>query len=282
MRTISRVSCVLLLVLASLSCDTTQPLQFGQQGFQINVRATGTIVRVMDVYTGFEDNDDNGEPDGETFLFCIWRPQRTDTGQIIPGTIDTRGPTSVPWNYYIEIERLPAGATDSELLVSEAALTEAVSNLTDYDTTESIFGPVPPLAPITIDGRTFKFENGIIRTEAREDVMASTSNPVSTLDPTNYGQKGDGLCSEFYPGPAGIDRTAGASYPFPVALEKGDTVIVGARRAVDGPPGLGVQNPPTPGLASTFTLDGIAVNVRGTVTSLPGPGESFNFSYTTR
>ena len=112
--------------------------------------------------------------------------------------------------------------------------------------------------------------------------MASTSNPVSTLDPDNYGAKGFGLCSVFYPGPAGIDRPTGAAYPFPVTLDKGDTVIVGARRANDGPTGLGVVNPPAPGLASTFKLDGVAVNVNGTQSSAAGAGEALTFTYTTR
>lgn len=282
MRTISRVACVLVLALVILSCDTTQPLMLDQQGFQLNVRATGTIVRLMDVYIGFEDNDGDGQPDGDSFLFCLWRsPRHPTTGDPLPG-IDTRGPTSVPWWYYIEISRLPAGATESELVVSDEAVTDAVSNLTDYDQTGPIFGPVDPLDPITIDGRTFKFTNGIILTEAREDIMASTSNPVSTLDPAEYGIKGEGLCSDFYPGPPGIDRLAGVAYPFPISLEKGDTILVGARRGEVGPPGLGVQNPPAPALASTFTLDGIAVNVRGTLASRPGPGEAFSFSYTTR
>jgi hypothetical protein len=79
-----------------------------------------------------------------------------------------------------------------------------------------------------------------------------------------------------------VDRPSGAAYPFQIVLKKGDTVTVGARRSVDGPPGLGVQNPPTPGISSTFTLEGIAVNVRGTTASDAGPGEGFSFSYTTR
>jgi hypothetical protein len=112
--------------------------------------------------------------------------------------------------------------------------------------------------------------------------MASTSNPLSTLDPATYGTKGKGLCSVFYPGPPGLDRDAGAAYPFPITLHKGDTVTVGARRAVDGPEGLDIQNPPGPSISATFTLDGTGVNVRGTTSSEPGPGEGFTFSYTTR
>jgi hypothetical protein len=272
------MACVFLLALVGLSCDTTQPLQYGEQGFTTDMRATGTIVRLMNVYTGFEDNDGNNQPDGETFLFCLWR-MSTDPSK--PG-IATRGPTSVPWNYFIEISRIPAGQTDAELIVSEAALTDEFANLTEYDKTDSIFGPVPARPPITIGGRTFKFVNPVIRTEAFEAVMASTSNPVSTLDQANYGAKGSGLCSLFYPGPAGIDRPTGAAYPFPITLEKGDTVIVGARRANDGPTGLGIANPPAPGLAATFKLAGIAVNVNGTQSSAPGGGEALSFTYTTR
>lgn len=281
MRSISRMACVFLLALVSLSCDTTQPLQLSEQGFTIDMRATGTQVRLMDVYTGFEDNDGDDEPDGDTFLFCLWRPER-DNGIIVPGTIDVRGPTSVPWNYFIEVSRVPAGDTERELIVSDDAVSDALANLTEYDQTSVIFGNVPALLPITIDDTTFKFVNGVIRTEAWEEVMASTSNPMSTRDPANYGAKGSGLCSTFYPGPAGIDRPSGAAYPFPLTLEKGDTVIVGARRAVDGPPDLGVVNPPAPGLASTLKLDGIAVTVNGTETSAAGAGEALTFSYTTR
>jgi hypothetical protein len=281
MQSISRMACVFLLALVSLSCDTTQPLQFGEQGFTVEMRATGTQVRLMDVYTGYEDNDGNNIPDGDTFLFCVWRPKR-DNGLILPGTIDERGPTSVPWYFSIEVSRLPAGATEAEMIVSEDAISEGLANLSEYDKTAVIFGNVPAVQPKTINGRTFKFTNGVIRTEAWEAVMASTSNPVSTLDPANYGAKGSGLCSTFYPGPVGIDRTAGASYPFPVTLDKGDTVIVSARRATEGPPGLGVVNPPAPGLSANFKLDGIDVAVKGTKSSDPGPGTALTFSYTTR
>ena len=279
MRTISGLACILLLALISLSCDTTQPLLLEQQGFELSLRATGTIVRLMDVYTGFEDNDGDGQPDGDPFLFCLWRFTVNDNGDVV---IDTRGPTSVPWGYTIEVSVLAAGTTDPQLIVSEQAVLDSDVNLSEYDTTDSIFGPVPGLPPITIDGRTFKFTNGTIQTEAKQSVMASTTNPLAELDPANYGTKGGGVCSDFYPGSPGIDRLSGAINPFPITLKKGDTLIVGARRAVDGPIGLGVQNPPAPGLSSTFTLDGIAVNVRGTKSSDLGPGEGFNFSYTSR
>jgi hypothetical protein len=276
MRTISGMACILVLAVISLSCDTTQPLVLEEQHFEFSMRATGTIVRLMNVYTGFEDNDGDGQPDGDEFLYCVWRRN------VVSGEIETRGPTSVPWWYTIEVSVLPAGATDSELVVTEDAVLEAVTNLSEYDQTSSIFGPVFPLSPITIDGRTFKFKNGVIYTEARQEVMASTTNPLAVLQPDPYNIKGEGLCSDFYPGPPGVDRPSGAVYPFQIVLKKGDTVTIGARRSVDGPPGLGVQNPPAPGISSTFTLEGIAVNVRGETSSAAGPGEGFSFSYTTR
>jgi hypothetical protein len=278
MRTIGTMACVLVLAFISLSCDTTQPLLLEEQAFELSLRAPGTIVRLMDVYDGFEDSDNDGVPDGETFLFCRWRIVIEDGVPVIA----TRGPTSVPWNFTIEITVIPAGATEGELVVSEDAVLESITNLTNYDQTRSIFGPVSPLSPIVIGNRTFKFTNGRILTEAREEVMASTSNPVSSLDPGTYGTKGEGLCSDFYPGPSGVDRASGTPYPFRIVLKKGDTVTVGARRGLAAPQGLGVQNPPAPGLSSDFTLDGLAVNVRGTTSSELGPGEGFVFSYTTR
>jgi len=270
------MACILVLAVISLSCDTTQPLVLEEQHFEFSMRATGTIVRLMNVYVGFEDNDGDGEPDGDEFLFCLWRRNN------VTGDIETRGPTSVPWWYTVEISVLSAGATDAELVVTQQAVLDAETNLSEYDQTTSIFGPVFPLAPITIEDRTFKFKNGMIFTEAKHEVMASTTNPLAVLDPATYDIKGEGLCSDFYPGPPGVDRPSGAPYPFRIVLKKGDTVTVGARRSVDGPPGLGVQNPPTPGISSTFTLDGIAVNVRGETASDAGPGEGFSFSYTTR
>lgn len=280
MRTISWVACVLTLALIGLSCDTTQPLVLDQQGFELTLRSTGPEVRQMYVYTGYEDNDNNGQPDGDEFLVCFWRgPVDPGTGQVIPLR---RAPTSVPWSYYIEVTRLPAGETQSELLLTPAASTNAAVNVADYDRTSPLFGSVPARQPVTIDGRTFKFRNGRILLEARQDVMSSTSNPLSTLDPATYGQKGKGLCSVYYPGPPGFDRSAGAAYPFPITLQKGDTVTVAARRAVDGPQGLDIPNPPGPSISATFTLDGTGVSVRGTTSSEAGPGEGFTFSYTTR
>jgi hypothetical protein len=112
--------------------------------------------------------------------------------------------------------------------------------------------------------------------------MAATSNPVSTLDPVNYGAKGEGLCSDFYPGPTGIDLPTGAAYPYPVTLEKGDTAIVGARISDEPVPGFAANVAEGTGLSANFTLDGLDVVVKGTTSSDPGPGQGLSFTYSTR
>jgi hypothetical protein len=270
MRSIPWVACVLALAMLGSSCDTTQPMFLAQQTFQLSVRTAASPVQVFNVYTGFVDNNNDGMPDGDTFLFC-----KNRVAQPVMSA-----PTSLPWGFTIEIKILKAGETEAQLIVSDDAVLNSDANLAEYDTS-NYQGSVPTQAPITLGGQTFKFINGRILSSARESVMAATVNPLALLDPATYGVKGQGLCSTSYPGPSVIDRPSGAPYPYQIVLQKGDTVTVGVRRAELGPPGVPAgQNP---GINSTFTLEGSSVNVRGTQSSATAePGAGFSFSYTSR
>jgi hypothetical protein len=288
MRSIYGMAGIILLVALTGSCDTTQPLLLEEQLFVLKVRAPGAQTNLFDVYDGFEDSDNDGNPDDvdgdgnpDFFLFCLFRTL-TPPGPP-PGVSN---PTSVPFGYTIEISILREGETESELIVTPAAVSDPDVNLTEYDLTATIFGPVLPLSPITIDTPTgthiFKFINGRILSEAQRDVMASTSNPLAILQPGPYANKGEGLCSIFDPGDPRIDGGATGPYPYEIVLGKGDTVTVSARRAVSAPLGLTIRNPPAPSLSASFTLGGSEVIVRGTKASGSGPGEGFSFSYTSR
>ena len=136
-----------------------------------------------------------------------------------------------------------------------------------------------PIAPIVVDGDTYKFSFLYRTSSVNEAVMLAENNPLSDDDPTTYGF-GNGLCSEGYPGPAGID-----GLPFPLSGEffKGDTVIVEARKAPDA---AGVVGPNTLNgtgtiLSIDLTVNGVPFDgVNGTLTTTADDGDGLSFSFT--
>jgi len=279
MRSIIGMAGAALLALVTLSCDTTQPLLLDQQTFSLQMAATGGLVGVFNVWNGYEDSNGDGQPDDtdgdgqpDFFLHCLTRTQ----------TPTTQNVTSVPWGYTVSISVLRAGETEAELYTSPAAATDASNSLAEFDTTQSIFGTVPPApAPVTIAGRTFRFSNGRILTRVRREVMEQTTSPLVELAPGTYGTIGQGRCSTSYPGPPRVDGSTSTDYPRPIVLGKGDTVTVEAKVTQTPTPGVTLLGAQTPSLAATFTLQNQPVGIRGTTAELT-PGQGFRFSYTTR
>jgi hypothetical protein len=253
----------LLLVFAG-GCDSIAPLQIEEQSYLLEVIGTGAgYVPVYWVYDVWEEGV------GETSLFCI-----TPT----PPNATTVRTNSVPWEYSLQIEILRAGEIEKETISDPASLS-VTANLTNYDTIAYPGSPVPAQDPIVVgdppNTRTFLFSNGRRMSAANEQVMRATSNPLSTLDPDTYGL-GDGLCSNAYPGPSLLD---GGPPPKTIVLNKGDTVIVNARRADE--PRLGVYYLPSgAAIRGELTLNGQRVNVIGDYTSDKDPGAGFSFSFT--
>jgi hypothetical protein len=251
---------VLLLALAA-GCETTQPLQIDEETYELQLLCDpNDRLPAYDVWAMTED----GVPE-VVYLFCE-----------SAGEFEVE---SIPWNFSIEVEILRAGATAPEEVTTSDAL-DPLTNLTKYDWSEPVYGVTPSKSPITIDDggnlRTFSFEPIARFSAANELVMMSISNPLSDFDPNTYGL-GDGLCSNHYPGPAGID---GMAQPVSLQIRKGDTLIVQARKDVDHPQGFNYLGDNQPLIEGQLLLDGQEVTVRGENRSSLDPGAGFSFSFT--
>jgi hypothetical protein len=248
---------LLLLLALGGGCDNVAPLQIEEQTYELRVVGTSVgRIPALNVFDLYEDGI------GERSLFCV-----------TPVPAVTLLPTSVPWRYSIQIEILRAGETEPEIITSTAALDPDL-NMTDYDTT-SVTGALADKDPIVIGTRTFRFENPRRLSAANRDVMAATSNPLTQLDPATY-VLGAGLCSNANPGLSNID---GAPQPISIVLNKGDTLLVQARKSDTAPPGVWYL-PNEAAIRGVLLLDGSEITVRGNRTSSVATGAGFSFSFT--
>lgn len=283
MRFARRLGGSLLLVCLAGSCDSTQPLQVEVQTLDIELLAVDGQARLVDAWDFFEDNDMDNQPDNGTFLFC----QRVTSGTILTT------PISVPWNFSVEVSILRAGESVAERLTSTSALSPTF-NKAKYDTilvrgsTSARPNNVPPATGnpplwVEINGRFFRFVVRGRLTSVNRDVIASTSNPLTTMSPSTYGYM-SGLCSISDPGPASIDTVP---QPYSLEIRKGDTVIVEARKSLFPPAGI-VDNMLNslilrePAITGRMFLDGNRIEVEGSQTSGgqtdPGSGISIRFT----
>ena len=252
---------LLLLLAVAGGCDTIAPLQIEEQTYELQI--VGTSVGPIPVYQIYDMYE---EGVGDYFLFC----------ETAPGLQFT--PSSAPWNFSVQIEILRAGETEPEIITSGGAL-DPDMNLTLYDQNPAIIGGLADKDSITIgmapNTRTFHFENPRRLTVASEEVMMATTNPLSDAVPATYGL-GAGLCSNAYPGPANID---GMPQPMSILLNKGDTVLVQARKSDISPTGVWYL-PNEAAIQGNLLLDGNNVSVRGERRSERDTGAGFSFSFT--
>ena len=279
MRSAWRLVGLLSLLALAGGCDTTQPLEFTEQSFELVAYGVASSVNTYAVWDMYEDGDpladppippngqyDPGEP---LYLYC------ENTGQ------ETITALSAPFPFKIQISILRAGETEPEVVTSNAAL-QLASNMTQYDYARPIYGLNRTLSPITLDDgdvtRTFGFINADRRlvTAAREEVVAATENPLHDIDPQGY-PLGDGLCSTNYPGEARIDQQP---QPYPIVLYKGDTVVVELRRGTNPPPGIPYNVLGLPVIRAELLLDGETVVVQGDQVTGSEPDSGIKFSYT--
>jgi hypothetical protein len=296
----------LLLLLAVAGCDSTQPDQIEQQNIELTISAGNAIASTDETGT-FNVWDVIEEPDGQPFLWCEFLPITN------PPLIGINA-SSVPWGFSIKISIIRAGETrpdrfcksfdpeqastfapcDSqadcldfeqcEVETSNAAL-NTTFNTALYDTTSVRFGQSPdtPLAlnlpfgqdTITIGSRTFRFTNPRQHPAYHFDVMTAADNPLAFL---LGGAVGNGLCNSGNPGPSVID---GEPQPWTIALNKGDTIVVEARRGLDVPPGLSTVAT-TPQLSGTLRVDGREVEQITGVRTETAANTGISFSYTAR
>lgn len=259
---------------AGAGCDSVQPDQLTAQMFSMNVRATisNTSVTTFNTYTMFRDNDADSQPDDvdadgspDTWLWC-----KTTTTQ-------TLTPNSVPWPYLIEVRIVRQGSTSTELITTFAA-SQTPASFANADTSPAIVGSIPTQAPIVSGPDTYRFTPRNRTSALRADVLAATSNPLSDNNAATY-PFGAGRCSTMQ---VPIGLVDGAPAPFMLEIEKGDTVVVTARKAESSAlEGTAINVGAQPALQAEISLDGRPLtSVSGSTVSSPGIGGSFNFSFT--
>lgn len=244
-------------VLAMTGCDKSDPLLVGEQTIAVTFKGIGNSPQ-YNVWDMHEDSDMDGEPDDtdgdgdpDQWLWC-------EALQGLPAD-PTMRPSSLPWNFSVQISVIRAGTTGEVQITSNDAL--AVDfNLSRYDSAESRRFTFAK-NPITIDDmgtlRTFVFTNPRKFTALHRDVVRATFNPLSAIDPITYPYQ-DGLCSLQDPGDANVDDQG---IPYTLSLNKGDTVIVRARRglippAFTVPAGFQPLYSTEPTIDASMTIDG--------------------------
>lgn len=267
MRTLACLGGMLLAAALCAGCETTQPDELLQQTGQIEVSASNAVVDVYNVWDLFEDSNGDGQPDDVPGPdFTLW----------CEGPVATAGAVSLPWPFSIEISILRAGQTVPEVRTHPASLVEGTNRaLYDSGVLQGNDLPFPPgqNQQVPADGRTFQFTNQRRLTIANLDLILSDSNFLHDIDPGTYG----GVCPGTFIGPPMIDDQ---EQPYTFDLNKGDTVLVKARR-FNTPP-AGITTTTEPSLNGTLTVDGLQVNVQGTTNSASEPDAGFSFSYTSR
>jgi hypothetical protein len=288
MRTFRTLCGVILLLIPVVGCETTQPEQVESQVVDLLFSATGVPkfaggqgLRTFATWVMFEDADGDPSTDdpvnGQYYLWCEWPNPR----------LPEFAPMSVPWTYTLQISVLRAGQTEPEVITSVDALHGGEDiNLTAYDTTVVTSAQfIQHKDPITEDGRLFRFvdDQSMRRqlSQGNREVASAVLNPLTELRPDLY-WLGSGLCTDVIPPEAGPTVVDGQPDAYQLTLQKGDTLIVEARRGVDAPVYL-ETNGTEPGLQVDVFLDGRSVtSVNGGRFSAASPGAPLKFSLTPR
>ncbi len=258
-----RRSCVLALVCLlpiAGGCDSSQPAQVGQRTLAIDFAANNLAVQTYNVWDLTQDVDGDGQPDNN-FLVC---ELDTDNNGVPLTTI-----VSGPWQYSVQIGVIRAGETTETQLSSTAAASSVTANLTPYDTISGRGRTCPRFPPVPCPDPSGEF----VYTNPQR---ISSANPllVNVTDPQNPPRVN---CPTADLGDPAVD----GRLPFLVTVNRGDTVVVRARKAED--PALGFSGVlSNPSLAGRVVLDGQQVTPIGTIASTADLGAGITFSYTVR
>lgn len=238
-----------LAALAASSCKSTQPTQ----GAKHEVALSFSSSALLDVYDCWDATGLNAPPSG---VYC---EQNFDSGG--NATLKT---SPLPWLYDLEISVIPAGKIDEQVIASSVDGTGNVppafpvfGNLTDYDTFQSS-APSQPARPV----------QGVTYSNAREVTQGSRT----------YGR----FANFNYPEPNVLNQTP----PYTFEANRGDTIIVRARK-------IKIAENPTPGalnkeqgaelsLNGALTINGVAANAIGSISSSTVDGSGVTFSFTIR
>ena len=252
----------LCLILMS-SCDSEQPQEIGSQTMQILVEAGNASAGVYDTWEQYYDVDNNGIPD-ETdpagtllpepvFVVCR-RATATGGGELF-------GSGSTPWNYALEISVIRAGTTVHERLTTTEAL-NATFNLTPY-AEGFLNGAQQPGG----DCPQFAVCNFIARVLGTHRLVVDSTFPTCPGSPGLGEPRMSGTLANPLPAPFTLD------------LEKGDTILVKARKSITPPEGVELFSAPV--LLGSVFLNGLQIrNLTGTSVSTSDQAGGISFSFT--
>jgi len=176
MRFLTRWGGLLMVSALAVGCESTQPLQIEQQTVEINVEANNALGFVYDVWEMTEDTDGDGEPDGETYLWCEL--------VLISGVPALRSPATVPWSFSLEISVIRKGETSPEAVCTVGGLpcqSQADCDQTGLDTCEGAGGEDNQSGVCEISGGTCEVNEDCIF----EDVCEVETSPDATQDSHN-------------------------------------------------------------------------------------------------
>jgi len=282
MRIRARLAVLACLAIVTLGCTTEQPQQIGEQVAQVSFTTNAGVFQ-YDVWERYVDADLDGVPDQfDPQGRLIDPPVQVQCLQVVDsaGTPQTASSSSVPWRHSLEILLLKKGETEPVTVTSLDAL-DSLFNVTPYDDTRFSGQARPPCTPpevCTQLGRVTGASRLVMESRYEDLGRVYTTpgpNPIEI----------DGLFR--CPGsPGGGDPRLGGtldnpgSPPFSLTLEKGDTIIVRARKALFAQNGL--ETASAPRLSGRLTVGGRNVDVAGNSSSTTDPGTGVSFSYTVR
>ena len=240
---------VLMALVASPSCKTTQPTQ----GSKPVLTLSFTAQAVLDMYNCW-DVSGNGAP--ASGVYCEQEFDNTNSA-----VLNVR---NLPWLFDVELSRIPAGETTEQVIASSVDGTGDLppnfpifGNLTDYDTVEGT-APSMPQNP---------------------DPMLAYTNPREV----SQGNRTFGAFANFrYPEPNVLNQSP--AYTF--SANKGDTIIVRARKIKVAenptPNALNREQAAELILNGQLTINGVETNAQGTTISPTSDGGGLTFSFTVR
>ena len=280
MRTRARLAVFACLVIVSLGCTTEQPQQIGAQVAQVAF-TTQSGVYQYDVWERYIDADLDGVPDQfDPQGRPIDPPVQVQCRQVVDaaGLPTIVSAESIPWTHSLEILLLANGETDPVVVTTLDAQSD-LFNLTPYDTGRSSSQPRPPCTAPEVCTPLGRWSGAarIVMESRYEDLGRGYTPPNGPAVTGLYRCPGS-------PG-GGDPRLDGTiddpgTPPFSLTLEKGDTIIVRARKALV--PQNGLETASEPILSGILTVGGRRVDVAGNSSSSTEAGAGVSFSYTVR
>jgi len=233
-------------VLSCLSCDTTQPSGVTEETAQVFLGAQATVA-LYDVYEVWVDTNNDNTPDVPT--------GESSCRPVFEGTSPKTAGRAVPWRFAARVRILRAGSTEPETIANFDSV-DPFSSVAPYDEiVETAAGAAPEPPRFFLAGRRVSVASRLY--------MERCTSQTDLPDPNLSNQP----------------------LPFPIRLEKGDTLIVEARKEPDAlhgalPPKFPVVSPPI--LSGRLLVGGQPVAVQGTTVSTAESGSGVAFSFTLR